>query len=53
MEANGPQGVANLDPSGMVGTIYVGDHQILISIYAVALMVIYKKMLKVFPIICL
>ena len=26
MEANDPQGVANLDPRGMAGTIYVGDH---------------------------
>ena len=26
MGANEPQGVANLDPRGMVGRIYVGDH---------------------------
>ena len=26
MGANNPQGVANLDPTGMVGRIYVGDH---------------------------
>ena len=26
MAANEPQGVANLDPRGMVGRIYVGDH---------------------------
>ena len=26
MGANKPQGVANLDPRGMVGRIYVGDH---------------------------
>ena len=26
MGANEPQGVANLDPKGMVGRIYVGDH---------------------------
>ena len=26
MEANDPQGVANLDPRGMAGTIYVGDY---------------------------
>ena len=27
MGANLPQGTANLDPRGMVGRIYVGDHQ--------------------------
>ena len=27
MEANDPQGMANVDPKGMVGRIYVGDHQ--------------------------
>ena len=26
MGANDPLGVANLDPRGMVGRIYVGDH---------------------------
>ena len=26
MRANEPRGVANLDPRGMVGRIYVGDH---------------------------
>ena len=26
MEANDPQGMANLDPRGISGTIYVGDH---------------------------
>ena len=26
MGANEPRGMANLDPSGMVGRIYVGDH---------------------------
>ena len=26
MGANDPRGVANLDPRGMVGRIYVGDH---------------------------
>ena len=26
MGANEPRGVANLDPRGMVGRIYVGDH---------------------------
>ena len=26
MKANDPQGVANLDPRGMAGTIYLGNH---------------------------
>ena len=26
MEANDPQGMANLDPRGFIGRIYVGDH---------------------------
>ena len=26
MGANNPRGVASLDPTGMVGRIYVGDH---------------------------
>ena len=26
MEANDPQGMANLDPRGIPGTIYAGDH---------------------------
>ena len=26
MEANDPQGMGNLDPRGIAGTIYVGDH---------------------------
>ena len=30
MGANEPQGVANLDPRGMVGRIYVGDHLLLV-----------------------
>ena len=29
MGANDPRSVATLDPRGMVGRIYVGDHQIL------------------------
>ena len=28
MRANDPRGVANSDPRGMVGRIYVGDHLI-------------------------
>ena len=38
VEANDPQGVVNLDPRGMVDMIYIGDHQTLRNIYAVALM---------------
>ena len=30
-EANGPQGVANLDPRDMLGRTYVGDHLTLFS----------------------
>ena len=30
MGANEPRDVANLDPRGMVGRIYVGDHLILL-----------------------
>ena len=30
MGANEPQGVANLDPRGMVGRIYVDDHLLLL-----------------------
>ena len=32
MEDNGTQGVANLDPRGKVGRIYVGDHWTLLYI---------------------
>ena len=31
MGANEPRGVANLDPRGMVGRIYVGDHLTLLQ----------------------
>ena len=31
MEANDPQGVASLDPRGMIGRIYVGDHYTLLQ----------------------
>ena len=31
MEANEPQDVANLDPRGMVGRIYQGDHLTLLN----------------------
>ena len=30
MGANDPQGMANLDPRGMVGRISVGDHLLLL-----------------------
>ena len=30
MRANEPRGVANLDPRGMVGRIFVGDHLLLL-----------------------
>ena len=30
MGANDPHGVAKLDPRGMVGRIYVGDHKTLL-----------------------
>ena len=30
MRANEPRGMANLDPRGMVGRIYVGDHLMLL-----------------------
>ena len=33
-EANGAQRVENLDPRGMVGKIYVRDHQTLLHIWA-------------------
>ena len=30
MKAKDPEGLANLEPRGMVGMIYVGDHQTLL-----------------------
>ena len=30
MEAKDPEGLTNLEPRGMVGMIYVGDHQVLL-----------------------
>ena len=30
MEVKDPEGLANLEPRGMVGMIYVGDHQTLL-----------------------
>ena len=32
MGANDPRGVANLDPRGMIGRIYVGDHLTLLQV---------------------
>ena len=32
MEAKDPEGLANLEPRGIVGMIYVGDHQALLYI---------------------
>ena len=32
MEAKDPEGLVNLEPRGMVGMIYVGDHQTLLYI---------------------
>ena len=37
MGANDPRGVANLDPMGMVGMVYVGDHLTLFHINLLAL----------------
>ena len=34
--ANDPQGMANLDPRGMVGRIYVGDYQTLLHTKSVS-----------------
>ena len=36
MGANDPPGVANLDPRGMDGRIYVGDHIILLHTKSVS-----------------
>ena len=36
MGANDPRGLANLDPGGMVGTIYVEDHQTLLHTKSVS-----------------
>ena len=36
MGANESWGVANLDPRGMVGRIYVGDHKTLLHIKSVS-----------------
>ena len=36
MEANDLQGVAILDPRGMVGIIYVGDHPTLLYIQSIS-----------------
>ena len=36
MEAKDPADLANLEPSGMVGMIYVGDHQALLFIKVIS-----------------
>ena len=36
MGANDPKGMANLDPRGIVGRIYVGDHQTLLHTKSVS-----------------
>ena len=36
MGANDPQGMANLDPRGMVGRIYIGDYQTLLHTKSVS-----------------
>ena len=59
MGDNDPRGVANFDPMGMVGRIYVGDHltllntKYILNISALSLMVSEKKIFEVFPIISL
>ena len=52
MEANDLQGVASLDPRGMIGMVYVGTslHCYILSIQAVSLIVIEKKISKKNPI---
>ena len=56
MEAKDPEGLANLEPTGMFGRIYVGNHQTLLytkyiscgpHVYGIV------DFLKVFPIISL
>ena len=47
MEANDPRGVANLDPRGVVGRIYVGDHLTsLHNLLALSLMVSEKNIFE-------
>ena len=45
MEAKDPEGLANLEPRGIVGMIYVGDHQALLYTKYIScnLMVMEKK----------
>ena len=52
MGANEPRGVANLDPRGMVGRIYVGDHLTLLHTKCTKLWVLWfqrRRCLKFFP----
>ena len=48
MEANDPRGTANLNHMGMIGRIYVGDHQTSLHTYllALGLMVSKKKIFE-------
>ena len=41
MEASDPQGVASLDPRGLIGRIYIGDNYIF-NLFALGLMVSEK-----------
>ena len=43
-------GMANLDPGGKVGRIFVGEHCYIVNIYIVGFMVSEKKIFKGFPI---
>ena len=53
MEANDPQGMANLDTRGIAGKIYVGDHKTLLyTKYICCDPHGYRCLNKGFPIIC-
>ena len=47
------QGMAKLDPKGMVGTIYAGDHKILLETKYINYGPHRKDFLKFFPILSL
>ena len=44
MGDNEPLGVANLDPRGMIGRIYVGDHLMLLHFPILSLLELYMGM---------
>ena len=48
-----PRGVANLDPGGMIGRIYVEYHLTLLHTKYTSLVVKRRRFLNVFPIISL